>query len=190
MQNYCTIKTDGKKWCHKCKEYKDCSEFYPNKSKKDGLHTECKKCHLLACKKYRSTEDYKESKRKTYRKYKNRDAPKRQKYYQKNKGKILNKQEKHRKARMEWFFKEVGSYCRMCGYNKTIIALQLHHLDNEQKKDGNDLLANWIKWTSLDRFKGKINSIDFTILCANCHAEVHGGRIIKEFKPIKLRGDK
>lgn len=35
----------GLKWCYKCQQNKTLSEFYKNKTKKDGLRDECKICH-------------------------------------------------------------------------------------------------------------------------------------------------
>lgn len=43
------------KTCNRCKETKDYSDFDKDKSKKDGVHTICKKCQ----KEYRSTEKFK-----------------------------------------------------------------------------------------------------------------------------------
>jgi len=39
-----------KKRCPKCKQYKLYSDFNKNKTKKDGLQTECKDCHRLMLK--------------------------------------------------------------------------------------------------------------------------------------------
>ena len=43
-----------KKQCYKCNSNKDISMFYKCKSKKDGLQSNCKKCHNSATKKWRN----------------------------------------------------------------------------------------------------------------------------------------
>ena len=53
------------KYCYKCKTTKDINEFYNNKSKKDGLCSECKKCCINYNKKYVQTEKGKLAKRKS-----------------------------------------------------------------------------------------------------------------------------
>lgn len=178
------------KYCHSCKKVKNVDEFYSNKSKKDGIHTECKECHTIACKKYRQTDKYKKAASKSYYKNKEKNANRRSDYYLKNKEKIIGKQASQREERIKWFFGKIGGFCRNCGYKKSTTALQLHHLDSNQKNGVHDVLSNWIKWTSLNRFISKINSLSFTILCSNCHSELHAGLIDKKFNPIgELKND-
>jgi len=53
------------KYCYKCGKTKEKEEFYKNKSKRDGLATECKCCD----KKRKQTTSYKFKKAKTDKKY-------------------------------------------------------------------------------------------------------------------------
>ena len=60
-----------KKRCTKCKQEKIRTEFYKNKSKKDGLYSQCKSCARKAKRKYRKAnpEKIRESSSKSCRKY-------------------------------------------------------------------------------------------------------------------------
>ena len=53
-----------KKYCSKCKKEKSLSEFSINRTKKDGLQGECKKCRKKYDKKYRQRPEMKKQRRK------------------------------------------------------------------------------------------------------------------------------
>lgn len=55
------------KRCCRCKEWKELSEFFKDRTKPDGFDYRCKKCLIDKSKKYRQTEDGKA----TYTKYNN-----------------------------------------------------------------------------------------------------------------------
>ena len=61
-----------------------------------------------------------------------------------------------------------GGKCSYCGYNKSVKALQFHHLDSNKKDftiSNNGATKSWNKIK---------NELDKCILvCANCHAEIH-----------------
>lgn len=60
-----------------------------------------------------------------------------------------------------------GGCCSKCGYNKSLNALDFHHVNPSQKN---------IKWNSFrNRFNDKLKKeLDKCILlCANCHREIH-----------------
>lgn len=61
----------------------------------------------------------------------------------------------------------LGGRCKKCGYDKYIGALQFHHRDPSQK----DPVA-FNQWLRFDKLKEELDKCD--LLCANCHAEVHG----------------
>ena len=86
--------------------------------------------------------------------------------------KKLNIKERNR----VWFWNKIGAYCRICGYDKSIRALHLHHLDTSQKDNNKDCLASWLL-RSPKYIINKCLKSKFIILCANCHAEVHAGLI-------------
>jgi hypothetical protein len=60
-----------------------------------------------------------------------------------------------------------GNKCQICGYNKSIAALQFHHRDRTQKDPNYLKMKNW----SFERRKTEIDKCD--LICANCHAEIH-----------------
>lgn len=62
-----------------------------------------------------------------------------------------------------------GAKCNLCGYNKCIGALHLHHLD-PSKKSFNLSCYKSTKW--LD-YKNEADKC--IVLCANCHSELHWG---------------
>jgi 5-methylcytosine-specific restriction endonuclease McrA len=63
-----------------------------------------------------------------------------------------------------------GSKCLVCGYNKSVRALQFHHLDPIQKDFG---ISGNTK--SFEKLKPELDKC--VLLCANCHAEVHDNLI-------------
>lgn len=58
-----------------------------------------------------------------------------------------------------------GGKCIVCGYNKSIRALQFHHLDPTQKDFG---ISGTTK--SFEKLKPELDKC--VLLCANCHGEV------------------
>jgi len=62
-----------------------------------------------------------------------------------------------------------GGCCERCGYNKCNAALQWHHLDPTQKEFG----ISGKRGAPVEQLKKEIDKC--TLLCANCHAEVHAG---------------
>lgn len=62
-----------------------------------------------------------------------------------------------------------GSCCEKCGYNKNLASFDFHHKDPTEKESELDMrtLSNsTMKWI-LEEFE------KCTVLCANCHREVH-----------------
>ena len=139
---------------------------------------------------YKNKEDLKKRHHEYYLKNKDKISEKGRKYYINNKEKmneinrlnhLKNKDRdtaaalKHRDKKIKWFWSEVGSYCRRCGYHKSIAALQFHHLEPSQKENVKDTLSNWLRKNSFNILKKKVSEHKFLILCANCHAEYHAG---------------
>jgi|SRR5271157_2845193 len=60
--------------------------------------------------------------------------------------------------------------CKICGYNKCARALQFHHNDSNQAKNGN--IAKWVAQGRC--IKTILEEISKCIcVCANCHHEIH-----------------
>lgn len=56
-----------KRQCTKCGNILPVHKFYKNKSYRNGVYSQCKRCHSKASKKYRSTAEYKSRVKKTNR---------------------------------------------------------------------------------------------------------------------------
>jgi len=63
-----------------------------------------------------------------------------------------------------------GGCCELCGYNKSIQALQFHHRDPNEKDFGIAAGGHTRVW---DKVKLELDKC--VLLCANCHTEVHAG---------------
>lgn len=68
-----------------------------------------------------------------------------------------------------------GGRCNLCGYNKSIAALQFHHINPEDKTYGLAQKGTCHKLESdLEELKKCI------LVCANCHREIHQGFYSKQ----------
>lgn len=85
-----------------------------------------------------------------------------------------------------------GGECQICGYKKSLRALQFHHLDPNQKDFG---ISGGTK--SFERMKPELDKC--ILVCANCHSEIHDGitqipenisMIAKEDFPEELQDSK
>jgi hypothetical protein len=65
---------------------------------------------------------------------------------------------------------DAGGHCLLCGYDRSVAALQFHHLDPATKEFhiSRDGVAR-----SLARARAE--AAKCVLLCANCHAEVESG---------------
>lgn len=76
-----------------------------------------------------------------------------------------------RKSRRKTFklilVQEFGGKCCICGYSKSVQALQFHHLDSEKKEFGLSAASN----RSLNALREEAKKC--ILLCANCHIELH-----------------
>lgn len=62
----------------------------------------------------------------------------------------------------------MGNSCAICGYNKSIHALELHHINPKDKEFSFSKLGSFPNWEKLKKELSKC-----ILLCANCHREVH-----------------
>ena len=63
--------------------------------------------------------------------------------------------------------KLLGGSCSMCGYNKSLVALDFHHTDPSIKDKNFKTMRHW----SWERIENELSSC--VLLCANCHREEH-----------------
>jgi len=64
-----------------------------------------------------------------------------------------------------------GGRCQICGYDRSLRALQFHHLDPSKK----DFTLSHHSHFIFENFKEEIDKC--ILICANCHAEIHDGLI-------------
>ena len=105
------------KVCTKCKEEKELSEFYKNKSKKCGLERGCKSCKAVYDKEYSKNNKEKIKQR-------GRD------YREKNKDKLKERRKKYHEANKETENKKSSEYYAK---NKEKISLQSKHYRNKNR---------------------------------------------------------
>jgi transposase len=67
---------------------------------------------------------------------------------------------------------EAGGRCCVCGYDRSVAALEFHHLDRSQKRMS--VSARGIAY-ALDTVRAE--AAKCILLCANCHVEVENGLI-------------
>ena len=62
-----------------------------------------------------------------------------------------------------------GGECEVCGYNKYVGALHFHHLDPNEKDFNIAYRGHSRSWRTVKEELDKC-----IMVCANCHAEIHG----------------
>lgn len=77
---------------------------------------------------------------------------------------------KRRKKIKEMAIAYKGGKCCICGYDKCNSALDFHHKDEREKSFGLSVRGLTRSW---DRTKAEVDKC--TLVCANCHREIHEG---------------
>lgn len=89
---------------------------------------------------------------------------------QESKSSVMSSWKRDIRKRRILFLKQVfGSKCQKCGYDKCQSALHFHHLDENEK----DFQISTTGKKSMGRLVAEVKKC--TLLCANCHTEVHEG---------------
>ena len=94
------------------------------------------------------------------------------KYREENQEALVAKRRARREVNVAYLSSLRPLKCESCGYDKSFAALDFHHTDPGQKEHNKDSMGRWLIF-SLKGFQAKIQSVGFTILCANCHRELH-----------------
>lgn len=81
--------------------------------------------------------------------------------------------------RKQRIVKTMGGKCCLCGYNKNIQALEMHHVDPSEKEFAFSDTKKYRSWEELCEEMKKC-----VLLCANCHREVHYPNDNEEIKLI------
>lgn len=84
--------------------------------------------------------------------------------------------QKSRTRRKEDMVYVMGDECQICGYHRSIHALEFHHI-NPQEKDFSFNKAESVAWNYIEPELKKC-----ILLCANCHREVHDNTYTGELK--------
>ena len=80
-----------------------------------------------------------------------------------------------------YYKKEGGGCCQKCGYDKSIPALDFHHISKEQKE------RNPVTVIISNNHEITVKELDkCVLLCANCHREYTAGLWVSEF--VKRNG--
>ncbi len=66
-----------------------------------------------------------------------------------------------------------GGKCEICGYCKSLRALDFHHLDSKEKEFGISAGGNCYSARKLQAEADKCQ-----LICANCHRELHDTNIV------------
>lgn len=66
----------------------------------------------------------------------------------------------------------LGGKCSVCGYNKCLAALDLHHVNGNDK----DFVISGPNLKSFEKLKPELNKC--VVLCSNCHRETHFPHLI------------
>jgi len=138
---------DGYKYCQKCKNTKPISEFYPAKTKY-GVRSPCKQC--------------------------NKEGSKDRYEQEGSTGKTNNAI--RLEARLELKRKLVdaaGGCCTRCGYNKSIYALDFHHVGKDKENTVSNLLLRATGTKGEYLALALAEAAKCVLLCANCHRELH-----------------
>lgn len=140
-------------------------------------HNLCKRCYGRWYY-HKNSGKQMESQKRYRQKYPEKARLSSRKYYYRNqeKCKELSRDgiKKNRKLNKEYLESIKPLKCELCGYDKCFAALEFHHSNTEQKVGRRDTSSYWLGY-SPERFKEIINKVDFQILCANCHRELHNG---------------
>jgi len=78
--------------------------------------------------------------------------------------------DKRRKMIRKMAIKYKGGRCAICGYKKSLNALEFHHLDSSKKDFGISAKGHTRSW---EQVKDELDKC--VLLCSNCHREVHDG---------------
>lgn len=80
--------------------------------------------------------------------------------------------------------KLLGGECSMCGYSRCIDALEFHH-ENPNEKEFKLGSGNTISWKDY-----KTEALKCTLVCSNCHKEIHSELGYKKIRGGKKQNDR
>jgi transposase len=84
---------------------------------------------------------------------------------------------RHRRRLEQLLVDEAGGCCQSCGYDRSLSALEFHHVDPDDKRLG--ISAGGLT-LSLESLRAEVTKC--VLLCSNCHAEVEAGVRVLDVK--------
>jgi hypothetical protein len=81
---------------------------------------------------------------------------------------LIQAVQKRRKKVREMALEFLGGKCSRCGYDRCAEALEIHHLESNEKDFGISARGYTRSWKSV-----RVELEKCKLLCANCHREVH-----------------
>ena len=81
---------------------------------------------------------------------------------------LIGAVQKRRKKIRERAIEYKGARCSICGYDRCLEALELHHVNSDGKDFGISDKGYTRSWSKIKKELDKC-----VLLCANCHREVH-----------------
>lgn len=93
---------------------------------------------------------------------------------------MIARSTERKKAIKKIIYELMGSNCVLCGYSKCKRSLHYHHINPLEK---NSSIVNYIAGTNNSKFSWEKLVIELrkcTVVCANCHGEIHDGLINQE----------
>lgn len=109
---------------------------------------------------------------KTRRSYCSSDCQKKaKKEYQKNRKYNYDQVKEWRLIIKQKSVEYKGGCCQVCGYKKSLRALDFHHIDPKEK----DFAISKFKNKKLESLKKELDKC--VLVCKNCHCEIHDGLI-------------
>lgn len=89
----------------------------------------------------------------------------------------INKCTKFNHTRKERIVKIMGNKCVLCGYNRSLPGLEIHHINKDEKEFSFSDYRNYKNWDKL------LNELKKCILlCSVCHKEIHYTDLYKDIK--------
>ena len=160
------------KQCNKCGEWKDESEFPKDRSRKDGLRSECKSCRCSYEREYRKTHGEQVARYgKNYRtSHANELKEYRKKYYYENKDSKLEFNREYQKVRRRENKEKLYAYkspCAKCGDERAYV-IDFHHIDPNCKLFNISTAGS--RHTDVEISEEVKKCV---CLCRNCHQEFH-----------------
>jgi 5-methylcytosine-specific restriction endonuclease McrA len=162
------------KQCSTCRVVKDTNEFHSNRTKKEGLHNQCKVCRALYCKKH------KEEQAKRNRIYYNEHREEAAKYYKDHRDEIVKRQRIYDKEHKDEIAKRQRVYCQTDN-GKLVNKKKTHNRRALAKNGKSDLTLE--QWTNI--IKKQSNR------CNICHKQFSQKRVptIDHIIPLSLSGN-